>query len=55
MNWAVYRAYTRNEMRFYDTVAEKVSLLVDLYDFENYGRNWYSKRNPFHINKITPL
>ena len=55
MNWAVYRAFTRGEMRYFDTIANKVSLLVDLYDYKNYPKNWYSKKNPFHINKITPL
>lgn len=55
MNWAVYRAFTRGEMRFYNAVADKVSLLVDLYDFDKHPTNWYSKKNPFHISKITPL
>lgn len=55
MNWAVYRAFTRGEMRFYRQVETKVSLLVDLYDTENYPRNWYSRRNPFETKKITPL
>lgn len=55
MNWAVYRAFTRGEMRFFDTIADKVSLLVDLYDYQAYPKNWYSKKNPFHISKITPL
>lgn len=55
MNWAVYRAFTKGEMRFFDTVADKVSLLVDLYDYKQYPKNWYGKKNPFHINKITPL
>jgi hypothetical protein len=55
MNWAVYRAYTRGEMRYYNTVANKVSLLVDLYDQANYPDNWYSRRNPFDAKKITPL
>lgn len=55
MNWAVYRAFTRGEMRFYNVVADKVSLLVDLYDYKNYPKNWYNRRNPFHISKITPL
>jgi len=55
MNWAVFRAFTRNEMRYFETVREKVGLLIDLYDNENYPKNWYSKKNPFHINKITPL
>lgn len=55
MNWAVYRAFTRGEMRFYKAVEEKVSLLVDLYDTNRYPENWYSRRNPFDVTKITPL
>lgn len=55
MNWAVYRAFTKREMRYYKTVEEKVSLLVDLYDVGNYPDNWYSRRNPFDIRKATPL
>ncbi len=55
LNWAVYRAFTKGEMRFFGTVADKVSLLVDLYDETKYPNNWYSRRNPFHIKKITPL
>jgi hypothetical protein len=53
--WAVYRAFTRGEMRYYRAIEEKVSLLVDLYDVQKYPRNWYNRRNPFHIKKITPL
>jgi len=55
MNWAVYRAFTTGEMRYYRTVADKVSLLVDLYDTDNYPGNWYTRKNPFDIEKITPL
>jgi hypothetical protein len=55
MNWAVFRAFTRGEMRYFETVREKVSLLVDLYDTEKYPQNWYTKKNPFALNKITPL
>ncbi len=55
MNWAIYRAFTRGEMRYYRAVEEKVSLLVDLYDNKRYPDNWYTRRNPFDINKITPL
>lgn len=55
MNWAVYRAFTRGEMRYFSTVAEKVSLLVDLYDNAKYPHNWYNRRNPFDVKKITPL
>ncbi len=55
MNWAVFRAFTRNEMRFFETIRDKVSLLIDLYDTANYPHSWYTKKNPFHVNKITPL
>jgi len=55
MNWAVYRAFTRGDMHYYQTIEEKVSLLVDLYDTQNYPRNWYNRRNKFNLKKITPL
>ena len=55
MNWAVFRAFTRGEMRSYRVVESKVSLLVDLYDTAHYPKNWYNRQNPFDINKITPL
>lgn len=55
MNWAVYRAFTRGEMRYYRVVESKVSLLVDLYDRAKYPKNWYNRKNPFDTNKITPL
>jgi hypothetical protein len=55
MNWAVYRAFTRGEMRYYRVVEEKISLLVDLYDTAKYPRNWYTRKNQFDIKKITPL
>jgi hypothetical protein len=55
MNWAVYRAFTRGEMRYYRVVEEKISLLVDLYDTAKYPSNWYTRKNPFDIKKTTPL
>ncbi len=55
MNWAVYRAFTGGDMRFFRAVEERVSLLVDLYDIDKYPGNWYNRRNPFDIQKITPL
>lgn len=55
MNWAVYRAFTLGEMRYYRQVEQHVSLLVDLYDTENYPKNWYTRKNTFDIKKITPL
>lgn len=56
LNWAVYRAYTRGEMRWFNKVRDKVSLLVDIYDEDKYPASWYNKRtNPFDISKVTPL
>jgi len=55
MNWAVYRAFVKSEMRFYKFVEDKVSLLVDLYDTGNYPDNWYNRDNPFDIKKASPL
>lgn len=55
MNWAVYRAFVKREMRYFDFIADKVSLLVDLYDLNSYPRNWYSRENPFDIKKVSPL
>jgi hypothetical protein len=55
MNWAVYRALVKREMRHYRFVEDKVSLLVDMYDVVNYPRNWYSRENPFDIERASPL
>ncbi|OIO91283.1 MAG: hypothetical protein AUJ92_16835 [Armatimonadetes bacterium CG2_30_59_28] len=55
MNWAVYRAFVRREMRYYRFVEDKVSLLVDRYDSGNYPRNWYHRGNPFEVEKASPL
>lgn len=55
MNWAVYRAFVKREMRYFRFVQDKVSLLVDRYDTEKYPRNWYSRNNPFDIEKTSPL
>lgn len=52
MTWALYRAITRGETRYFDFMKEKVSLVVDLYDNP---RRWYDRGNPFDIRKITPL
>jgi hypothetical protein len=55
MNWAVYRAFVKREMRYYRFVEEEVSLLVDLYDVANYPNNFYHHKNPFQIEKTSPL
>lgn len=55
MNWAVYRAYTRGEMRYLRSVQDKVALLVDLYDYASYPANKYMQGNLLDIEKVTPL
>lgn len=55
LNWAVYRAFVKGEMRYYKFIEDKVSLLVDLYDRAKYPHNWYNRENPFDITKISPL
>jgi len=55
INWAIQRAYTNQEIRFYKTIESKIKYLVDLYDTSNYSDNYYSKKNPFDIKKIGPL
>jgi hypothetical protein len=54
MNWAVQRAYTKHELRYYDYIEDKVSLLCDIYDF-NGGKKPYCRKNPFDIKKAAPL
>lgn len=56
--WAVQRVFEKGEMRYYNYLQEKISLVVDLYDFKNYkdSRNYFSKKNPLSAeNKISPL
>ncbi len=55
MNWTVYRAFVKREMRYYRFIEDKVSLLVDRYDHAKYPKNWYNRDNPFDITKASPL
>jgi hypothetical protein len=55
MLWAVYRAYTKGEMRYFEFVREKYSLIVDIFDTEKYPKNYYTDKNGFDIKKISPL
>lgn len=55
MNWAVYRAFTKNEDRYYKFVEDKVSFLCDVFDFDKYPKNYYNKKNVFELKKISPL
>lgn len=54
--WAVYRAYTKGEMRFFNAIADKVELLNDIFDTVTYPNIYYHKlKNPFDIKKTSPL
>lgn len=55
MNWALYRAYTKEESRYLEFVQDKISLITDIYDFAKYPKNYYSRKNVFSLDKITPL
>lgn len=54
-NWAIQRAFIKGEMRYYNFLKDKFGLIVDLYDFKSGWKNFYSKKNPFDIKKISPL
>lgn len=56
--WAIQRVFERGEVRFYEFLIDKVSLVIDLYDREKWkgSRNYYTKNNPLTAqNKISPL
>lgn len=44
--WAIQRVFERGEVRYYDYVSDKISMVVDLYDSENFkkGGNYYGKK-----------
>lgn len=56
--WAVQRVFEKGETRYYNFLADKISLVVDLYDSANYKDrgNYYSPDKKLTaINKISPL
>jgi hypothetical protein len=55
INWAIQRAFLMKDMRYFNFIEEKISYLVDIYDFDKYPNNFYHKRNKFDIKKISPL
>lgn len=55
INWAIQRAFIKQDMRFYKFVEDKVKYLVDIYDDVKYPKNFYNSRNKFDISKISPL
>lgn len=55
LNWAIYRAFVKGEERYFEFIKGKISLVVDIYDFKNYPKNYYNNKNKFSIKKISPL
>lgn len=43
--WSIQRIFERGDTRYYDFIGSKISLVLDLYDFENFenGGNYYGK------------
>ncbi|MGF1638523.1 MAG: DUF3800 domain-containing protein [Cyclobacteriaceae bacterium] len=53
--WAIQRVFERGETGYYDFITNKISLVVDLYDFDkfNSGGNYYSKKKKLtEYNKL---
>ena len=55
--WVVQRVFERGEIRYYNYMMEKISLVVDLYDTKAYAnsKNYYTKYNKLTSkNKVSP-
>ncbi len=55
--WAVQRVFERGEVRYYNYIFDKISVVVDLYDSEKYeeNKNYYRGKNKLTSkNKISP-
>lgn len=50
LGWAVQRVFERGQTRYYDYLIDRIPLVVDLYDSENYPDN----RNHYH-HRTRPL
>lgn len=46
--WAVQRVFEKGETRFYDSIQDKIPLIIDLYDTDKYQnwQNYYSSKHP---------
>ncbi len=38
--WSIQNVFERGNMRYYNFLKDKISLIVDIYDFENYRGSW---------------
>ncbi|MBN1820749.1 MAG: DUF3800 domain-containing protein [Prolixibacteraceae bacterium] len=58
--WCIQNVFEKGQMRYYNFMKDQISTVVDLYDFESYGKpgwpNYYGKNNPLTAkNEISPL
>ena len=57
LSWSVQRVFERGEMRYYNFIRDKISLVVDLYEAGRFkgNENHYSEGHYLTaINKISP-
>jgi hypothetical protein len=58
--WAIQNVFEKGNLRYYNFLKDKISTIVDVYDFESYGKvgwpNYYDKNNLLtDKNEISPL
>lgn len=53
--WAVNRVYSKGDMRYFNYIRDKVSLVIDIFDSAKYPNIYYSEKKPLDITKISPL
>jgi hypothetical protein len=54
--WSVQNVFEKGEMRYYNFLKEKISVVIDLYDTQNFRdwKNYYGPKNPLTAeNKIS--
>ncbi len=51
--WALQRYILKGEDRFYKALENKYNSIIDLYDFEKNGSNYYNSENKFTIQKAS--
>ncbi len=55
VNWSIQRFFEKGQDRYFKFIEEKVKFIVDIYDLDKYPNNFYSKKNPLDLKKISPL
>ncbi len=54
--WALNRYIANGEERFFKALQSKFNLIIDVYDFDKYGKksgNYYHRANPFNIENAS--